>query len=112
MWWGGQEGHFVEHLLGSALLFLNLLFNTGHAIPVVQGILEPRVGKSIAQGHTVNEPVSGIHIKFCAILTHKSVLSTHAGFKCLFNTLMSSERTLQVVAKIQIKQNPHKKRNV
>lgn len=48
------------------------------------------MGKSIAQGHTVNEPVSGIHIKFCAILMHTSVLSTHAGFKCLFNTVISS----------------------
>lgn len=101
---GGKEVIlFLEHQLGSSLLFLNLIFNDRSSRPCIQGLLEPRAGKSIAQDHTVNEPVSGIHIKFCVTLKHMSFLSTHTGFKCLFNTLISSESTLEVVAKIQIK---------
>lgn len=97
---GGKEVIlFLEHQLGSSLLFLNLIFNDRSSRPCIQGLLEPRAGKSIAQDHTVNEPVSGIHIKFCVTLKHMS----HTGFKCLFNTLISSESTLEVVAKIQIK---------
>lgn len=53
---------FAEGQLGP--LFLSFITMAWASLMVVQEILEPRVGKSVAQDHTANEPVFGIQIKF------------------------------------------------
>lgn len=40
-----------------------------------------RVGKSVAQGHTVNEPIFGIQIKFPVTVRHKPFQFTHIRLK-------------------------------
>lgn len=63
------------------------------------------MGKSVAQDHIANEPVSGIQIKFCVAQMPVSIQSTHTCFKCLLNTIISSESTLDMVAKMQNKKS-------
>ena len=72
--------------------------------------MEPRVGKSVAQVHTANEPVSGIQIKFCVAQMPVSIQSTHTCFKRLLNTIISSEGTPDMVAKTQNKKSTQKKK--
>ena len=75
-------------------------------------VWEPSEGKLVAQDPAGSELVFGIHSKLRVIPSLMSFQPPHTCSKCPFKSSLSSESTLEVTDKIQIKEKVIRRKNV